>query len=374
MMADDQPGHSAEPTQPAPWKPPAKHPILIVVIMLLAAAAVLAILAAWQLPPFDSGGPRTDNAYIEGTTTSISTQVGGYVTQVLVPDFAQVKAGQLLVVIDDASYRAKSMQAQAGLDEARAQLANNRQQEASARATLEGKVAALGSARAQLVNATLVLRRDEDLVVDGSVARRERDTAQASFHQMQAGERQAAADVDIARQNVRSVQVQRDVLAAQVGQARAALFSADIDLARTRIRAPQDGQLSEVRVRVGALAATGAPLFTLVPPAKWVIANYKEQQTHGVRVGQAAHFTVDGLDGQQFRGVVERIAPATGAVFAGVSASANTGNFVKVPQRLGIRIAIFADQPAVDRLRPGMSVEARIDTVAPHTAPVGRDR
>jgi multidrug resistance efflux pump len=352
----------ADHTPPEHWSPPARRPATVIMIIVLAILAVIAILSAWRLPPFTSGGPRTDNAYVDGTTTVIAPQVNGTVSRVLVRDYAHVRAGQLLVLIDDSSYRARAMQAGAALDQARAQLSTNAQTLASARAALEGKVAALDAAQADRANAAANLARDNDLVTDGSVSRRERDQAAATDSQAQAAVNQARAAVDIARQDVRTAQVQRAGLEAQVAQAGAQLYGARVDLARTRITAPQDGQLSEVRVRTGALAAPGTQLFTLVPPARWVIANYKERQTHGLRVGQRATFTVDALGGRRFDGFVERIAPATGAIFAGTSPGAQTGNFVKVPQRIGVRIAIPRGQPLAERLRPGMSVETWIDT------------
>ena len=345
------------------WSPPGKHPFVVILIIVLIVTAVMAILAAWRLPPFSEGGPRTDNAYIHGDTTVIAPQVSGAVAHVLVRDYEHVRAGQLMVLIDDSSYRAKSMQAQASLDQARSQLANNVQQLASARATLEGKQAALGSARAQYDNAAVDLKRDNALVGDGSVARRERDQAEATYRQALASVHQAQADVDIATQDIKSVQVQRDGLQAQVASAAAQLDGANVDLGHTRIFAPVDGQLSEVSVRVGAYVSSGTQLFSLVPPVHWVIANYKERQTDGVRVGQHASFTVDALGGERFDGFVQRVAPATGSEFSAIKPDNSTGNFVKVPQRIGVQIAIGGGQPLADRLRPGMSVETWIDTV-----------
>jgi len=120
--------------------------------------------------------------------------------------------------------------------------------------------------------------------------------------------------------------------------------------------------LGEVGVRLGQYVTNGTQLTTLVPPDLWVIANYKEAQTAYVAVGQQASFTVDALDGTRFMGRVERLSPATGSEFAVLKPDNATGNFVKVPQRIGVRIAIDPDQTMMARLRPGMSVEAVVDT------------
>jgi multidrug resistance efflux pump len=137
---------------------------------------------------------------------------------------------------------------------------------------------------------------------------------------------------------------------------------AQINLDNTTVRAPSDGQASEVSVRQGQYVAAGSQLLYVVPPQLWVIANFKETQTAQVRTGQPARFTVDGLGGAALTGKVLEIAPATGSEFSVLKADNATGNFTKVVQRLPVKIAIDADQPLAARLRPGMSVIAHVDT------------
>lgn len=149
---------------------------------------------------------------------------------------------------------------------------------------------------------------------------------------------------------------------AAVAIARAALQLAEIDLSNTRILAPRDGQLGQVGARQGAYVNAGAQLTAIVPAELWVIANLKETQMAQVAVGQSAMLTVDGLDNARLRGHVERIAPATGAEFSVLTPDNATGNYVKVAQRIPVRIRLDPDQPLVARLRPGMSVVASIDT------------
>jgi multidrug resistance efflux pump len=128
------------------------------------------------------------------------------------------------------------------------------------------------------------------------------------------------------------------------------------------VRAPESGRLSEVGVRVGQYVTAGSQLMFLVPPETWVIANYKEAQTARMAVGQPASFTVDGLANARLTGHVERLSPAAGSEFAVLKADNATGNFTKVPQRIAVRIKIDPGQPLAARLRPGMSVQTRIDT------------
>ncbi len=337
------------PPPPAPvWHPPLRYPRTTVAIVLLAVIAVLAILWAWGLPPFGGGIEVTDNAYVRGRTTVIAPQVSGYVVAVPVHDYDQVRAGQVLVQIDDSIYRARLAQAQASLAAAIAALANSDQARAS-------RTAALANAQAQLLHARADMARVNDLVRDGSVSVRERDQTLAALAQAQAGGQ-------IAVQDIRTVDVGRAGLKAQADAARAQARLAQIDLEHTIIRAPEAGQLGEVGVRLGQYVTNGTQLFSLVPPDRWVIANYKEDQTAHMAPGEPATFRVDALDFMRFHGHVERLSPAAGSEFSVLKPDNATGNFVKVPQRIGVRIALDPNQPGAARLRPGMSVETRIDT------------
>jgi multidrug resistance efflux pump len=344
------------------WRPGPRHPVVIATIVLVAIGAVLAILAAWGLPPFRVSTESTDNAYVRGRTTVIAPQVSGYVVAVLVKDYAQVSAGQILVRVDDLTYRARVEQARANVAAAEANLANNVQAHASRVAAIASQVAAIENAKAQLVRARADMERAGALVSDGSISIRERDQTLAALRQAEAQVPQAEATRDIARQDLRTVDVGRSGLEAQVAAARAQLNSAQIDLDHTVIYAPETGQLGEVGVRLGQFVTNGTQLMALVPAERWVIADYKEAQTAHMASGQPASFTVDALGGERLTGHVERLSPAAGSEFAVLKPDNATGNFVKVPQRIGVRIAIDPGQALEARLRPGMSVTARIDT------------
>ena len=344
------------------WRPRPPSPLGLVVIVVLALAGMGAILAAWRLPPFATANEATDDAYVRGRTTVIASQVTGYVTQVLVRDFEEVRAGQPLVRIDDRIYRSRVDQAAAQVASAQATLANAAQSERSRAASLEAQDAAVENARAQLMRAQADMRRVDDLATDGSVSLRERDQVLAALRQAQAGVRQAVAAREIARQDVRTVEVGRGGQQAAVEGAEAARRLAQVDLGNTLIRAPETGRLSEVGVRLGQYVSAGTQLMFLVPPETWVIANYKEAQTARMAVGQRASFTVDALAHARLTGRVERISPAAGSEFSVLRPDNATGNFTKVPQRIAVRIRVDPGQPLAARLGPGMSVEARVDT------------
>ncbi|MDB5445560.1 MAG: secretion protein HlyD [Phenylobacterium sp.] len=344
------------------WRPKPHSPWVIAGVVVLALAVVLTILAAWRLPPFGLATQTTENAYVHGRTTVIAPQVSGYITRVLAKDYAQVAAGQVLATVDDRIYRARVEQAQANLAAAEASLANSAQAHASRAAGVAGQDANAENAKAQLLRATADMARATDLATDGSISVRERDQTLAALRQAEAQVHQAKAAQDIARQDLRTVDVGRRGLEAQVAAAQAQLHAASVDLENTVIRAPEAGQVGQVGVRLGQYVTNGTQLLSLVPPDKWLIADYKEAQTARIAPGQRATFTVDGLGGARLTGRVEQLSPAAGSEFAVLKPDNATGNFVKVPQRIGVRIGIDPGQPAAARLRPGMSVEVRIDT------------
>lgn len=347
---------------PRGWAPPRRGLKVTLILAGVILAGALIALYAWGLPPFRRTVQTTDNAYVRGQTTIIAPQVSGYVVEVLVQDFQQVRKGQPLVRIDDRIYRQRVEQAQANLAAQRATLANAQQSLRSGQASVSGQAAAVASAEAQLLRAQADMRRVDDLVAQGSVSLRERDQTRAALRQAEAAVQQARAQRAIAQEQVRTVQVGRGSLEAGVANAEAALRLARIDLDNTVVRAPRDGELGEVGVRLGQYVTAGTQLLFLVPPTVWVVANYKEAQTARMAPGQRATFNVDALAGAELRGRVERISPAAGSEFAVIRPDNATGNFVKVPQRIAVRIAVDPGQPLAARLRPGMSVEAHVDT------------
>ncbi|MEE4105916.1 HlyD family secretion protein [Pseudomonas viridiflava] len=355
---------------PAPLKSPVtsrpssrrKRIISSVLFGVVALAGVLIVLYAWQLPPFTSPIQSTENAQVRGQTTLISPQLSGYVYEVPVQDFQFVKTGDLLVRLDDRIYKQRLDQALAQLDVQKASLANNLQQRRSAEATIVQRQAQLQNTIAQSRKSAADLRRNQALVTDGSVSKSELDVTRAADAQASAAVAEAKATLQIAREDLQTVIVNRGSLEASVANAEAAIQLARIDLDNTRIVAPRDGQLGQIGVRLGAYVNSGAQLMALVPERRWIIANMKETQMADVRLGQSVSFTVDALDDQTMHGRVQRISPAAGSEFSLLPADNATGNFVKISQRIPVRIVVDDDQPMLDRLRPGMSVVVSIDT------------
>lgn len=325
-------------------------------------AGILLVLWAWHLGPFATAVVTTDNSYVRGQITVMAPQVNGHVARVLVSDFQEVTANQPLIQIDDRIYRERVRQAEARHDQARARLANAEQELAQNRAAIGARRAEAAAARAEYAQAANEEKRFNQLAGSGSVSLSDRDRARANASVANAHVETAKAQIDIAEQAAIATEVSQTALKAEVKMAEAELALARIDLENTTIRAPRDGQLGEVSVRLGQYVAAGSQLLFLVPDTIWVTANFKETQTSAVRIGQRAEFSVDGLDDRRFTGTVEHISPATGSEFSVLRSDNATGNFTKVVQRLPVRIAIDAGQPDMERLRPGMSVVTRIDT------------
>lgn len=352
------------PPNPAATEPRSRRVRVLssLIFASIALVGVAIVLYAWQLPPFSSHIESTENALVRGQVTIIGPQLAGYVFEVPVQDFQFVKAGDLLVRLDDRIYRQRLNQALAQVQVQKTALANNLQQRRSAEATITQRQAAVADSEAQARKGAADLGRNQNLISDGSVSRRELDVTRAANAQALASVAQAKAALAIAREDLQTVIVNRDSLAANVANAEAAVELARIDLDNTRILAPRDGQLGQVGVRLGAYVNSGAQLMALVPDTLWVMANMKETQMADVRIGQPVTFTVDALNHLHLRGHVQRISPATGSEFSLLQADNATGNFVKIAQRIPVRITVDPDQDGAHRLRPGMSVVVSIDT------------
>lgn len=334
------------------------------VALAIGLAGLTLVLYAWRLPPFANSVEFTENAYVRGQVTIIAPQLAGYVAEVPVQDFAEVRAGQLLVRVDDRIFEQKREQARAALATQLAGLANSDQQRRSAEARLRSSEAGIEGAEAALKTAEANWARVEPLRERGVVTQSGADQSLLTLEQARAGLSTAKAAAEVSRQDIQSTIVGKQSLEAAVEGARAALHLAEIDLQNTKVLAPQDGRLGEVGARIGQYVAAGTQLMALVPDQIWVVANFKETQLAGMRVGQPVGLRVDALQNARLTGHIERFSPATGSEFSVLKADNATGNFIKIAQRLPVRIRIDKEQALAGRLAPGMSVVVSVDTAA----------
>lgn len=330
------------------------------IALILGAAGALLLLFAWSLPPFSAATPRTENAYLRGAVTMIAPQVAGYVTAVEVRDFQTVAQGDVVARIDDRIPRQKLAQAEAHLASAHAALKVSEQDVLSAQAVARAAEAGVAAAGSALENAQSQAARSGQLLDRGVTSQSSSDQVQLALQQAQAARTEAQAQLDVQTEAIRSATVALDARRADIASAEAAVELARIELENTVIHAPADGTLGQVSVHLGQYVTPGTALVPHVGTELWVVANFRETAMAGLAPGRGVSFTVDALDDRALRGHVAELSPATASEFSLMAASAASGNFTKIAQRLPVRIAIDADQDRTG-LRPGMSVVVRAD-------------
>ena len=321
-----------------------KHKIAIAV----AAVAALGVLAYLALPGlFGRAGEQTTNdAFIAADYTLVAPRVAGFIKEVLVEDNQQVKAGQLLALIDDRDLRAAAQAADAETLVAKAQLQN-------ARATLDRQSsviaqaqAALSAAQAERAFAEHELNRYNHLAGVGAGTVQNAQQARTRIDQASARLATATAALAAERKQVEILTAQRDAAEGGLKRAQAALEMASYELSYTRIVAPVDGMVGERAVRVGAYVTPGSKILAVVPLQQaYVLANFQETQLTAMHAGQVVEVRVDSLGGETLHGRVESLAPATGVTFAAVKPDNATGNFTKVVQRIPVKILLEPNQP-----------------------------
>ncbi len=331
-------------------------------MLLVLIVGITIILWAWRIGPFHTEIEQTDNSYVKGKTTILSSQINGYIKDVLVKDFDQVKQGQVLMHIDATTYDQKVTQAVSGVEQAENSLANQTQAIAQRQADVVAAQAKLDQVKAQYDLSIAQLKRYQKLGDSGAASKSEQDKAAADAQNNLALLKQAQANILVAQEALKTAQVAQAGLKAQVNSAQAQLDQANTTKDYSTIVAPLDGQLGEVNPRVGQYVAAGTQLLYLIPKQTWVIANFKETQIANMKIGQKAYFTVDAMNHQKFTGHVEQISPAAGSEFSVLKPDNATGNFTKVVQRIAVRIAIDPNQKGIENLRPGMSVISSVDT------------
>ena len=344
--------------------------------LLMVGLAVVAVAggAAFILAPRNT--VSTEAAYVQADSSSVAPRVRGLIAEVLVAHNQTVRKGDPLVRIDPEEFDARVAGAEADLQDAeaallaaRAALTSLAADEALAAATVRSARTSIASADAQNVRAQADRARFEDLLASGTVARRDAEERRAAAVSAQSDADRTRAELDVRRNQATVVSARREVLMANVasaeasvGRARAALDLARQDQANAIVRAPIDGVVGDRQAEPGDYVQAGTRLMTIVPATGlYVTANFKETQTGRMRAGQAADVEIDALPGVRLHGVVDSFAPGSGSSFALLPFEPGTGNFTKVVQRVPVRIRLDPGQPALARLRPGLSTTVKVD-------------
>ena len=349
-------------TSPSVSKPPRSRRGLLIGVVTVTAIGAAALW--WR----GRGVETTDDAFIQADITMVAPRVPGTVTAVHVADNQPVQAGALLFELDTADYQARLRQAEANLAAAQAQQlaadADLRITRTSAPAGVAQARAALRAAQAQAQRAQADVARYESLYAKDEISRQTLDQALATARALQAQAEQAAAQLDGAQtspQQTAAREAQLAAAGAAVAQAQAALDQARLQLSYTRITAPTAGRVTRKNLQPGSQLAAGAPVLALVSTTPWIVANFKETQLHQMRVGQPVAVKVDAYPGRTFQARVDSLQAGTGSAFSLLPAENASGNYVKVVQRVPVKLLFDPAPPADLHLVPGMSVVPRVN-------------
>jgi len=359
------------------------------IVVLLAVAVIATITRNWNAWEGGHVEQVTNDAYVRGDLTPLSTKVAGLVREVKVNDYQSVRKDELLVQLDDDDYKAQVAQAAAGVEAAKAALENNLRQRQLQDARIDRSLAGVDQANAQIVAAQAgkeavqadVVRtraertRQEALLKTNSATQQKVEQAVADEQRYTA--QFASRDADLVqahtllhsnelavvaeRRSKTVLESQETQLIADLHAKEAALAVAQVNLGYTRIVAPAEGTVGERQVRPGQLVAPGTQVMTFVENIRWVQANFRETQLTNIKIGDPAEIRVDIYPGQVVKGRVLEIAPASGSQFALLPPDNATGNFTKVVQRVPVKIALD-DSPLASRLRPGLSALVTVTT------------
>jgi membrane fusion protein (multidrug efflux system) len=375
----------AAPRRGASWQ----NYLTPVFVVLLALAVLITLTRNWNAWEGDKAEQVTDDAYVRGDLTPLSTKVAAIVRAVDVSDYQQVHKGDLLVELQDDDYRAQVDQAKAAVEAARAGIEENLRQRQlqdsriakalagidQAKAQIAAAEAGKEAVQAQLIRARSERKRQEGLYQAHATTEQNLEAAVAAEGNLSAQLSSRDADLNQAQTMLRSSEIaaeaerrskavlesQETQLQADLHAKQASLAAVQVNLGYTKIYAPDNGTVGERQVRPGQLVSPGTQVISFVALSKWVQANYRETQLTNVKIGDPAEIRIDEYPGQLIRGKVVEIAPASGSQFALLPPDNATGNFTKVVQRIPVKIALD-DSTLATKLRPGLSVVATVRT------------
>jgi membrane fusion protein, multidrug efflux system len=346
------------------------------VVSAIGAVLLAAVLGAGYLYVDLAGHfQSTDDAFIAARQSTLAPKVSGYITAVPVTDNQHVEAGNVIARIDDRDYRTALEQAEAQVAAAQASIENIDAQLDVQQAQIAASQAQVDLAQAALVFAEQQAARYEHLEQTGYGTVQNSQQYTSQLHQQQATLLSAQATLHLAQRQVEALKAQRKSAVAGLAQAQAQRDQAQLNLSYTTVTAAQPGRVVNLGAAVGQFAQSGTSLATFVPDQIWVTANFKEIQLDHMRPGDAATLKIDAYPGRTIRGHVDSVQPGSGTAFSLLPAQNATGNYVKIVQRVPVKIVM--DNPPTDvALGPGMSVvpTVRVDATPALFERLGRFR
>jgi membrane fusion protein, multidrug efflux system len=348
-----------------PGTPPRRGRRRIALIVALVVVGIIAFIA-YDYWIANAGYESTDDAYIDGNAVVVAPRISGAIVALDITDNQFVHKGDPLVHIDPRQYLIDEESAKATLATAQGQLAGLKYAAEVARknfpAALQIAQAQLASAKANLVKAEADYKRQQALPAQATT-QQDIDTATANWHQAEAQVQQAEAEVQQAepvQQKIGQSDSQVAEFTGQVGQAQAKVDQADLNLHFTVVRAPQDGWVTKRNVEVGNYVTPGQQIMSLVSPQIWITADFKETQLTDMRPGQKVEISVDAYPGLKLEGHVDSVQQGTGSKFTAFPPENATGNFVKIVQRVPVKIVIDKGLDPNRAMPLGLSVEPRV--------------
>ncbi|WP_246686723.1 HlyD family secretion protein [Mesorhizobium sp. B2-4-19] len=296
----------------------------------------------------------TDDAFIDARTVTVSAEIAGRITDITVTDNQPVKKGDVLLRIDDSDYRASLEQADAGVAAAQAEISNIAAQIQAQSSKIDAAQKQVALAQAAFDFAKAEDQRNRELLTKGTVTQQQAQQAASTLRQDQATLDSAEAEVAAAKSQVSVMRAQTKSSEAKLRQAQATEDQAKTALTRTTITAPMAGRATSISAALGTYTQPGQVLMMFVPDEVWVKANFKETQLDLMRAGQPVDIGIDAYPGKTFHGHVDSVQAGSGTAFSLLPAENATGNFVKVVQRVPVKI-VFDNPPDV-LLGPGLSV------------------
>ncbi|SNC77288.1 membrane fusion protein, multidrug efflux system [Hymenobacter gelipurpurascens] len=336
-----------------------KRPIILIILALV---LLVGGYFGWQRYQFGQAHEETDDAQVEGDVYPILPRVSGPVLEVKVEDNQPVKKGDVLVTVDPADYQQRVNAAEAALAAAQANVVAARAGVGTASANVSSAQSAIGVSDANRARLQKDLKRSEFLRKEDIIPQSEYDAVQANLKSTSAQRATAQQQVRVAQQQVTAARQQIAVAEAVVKQRQADLDNAKLQLSYATITAPGNGIISKKGVQPGQVVSPNQQLMGIVASDRtWVVANFKETQLENMRVGQPVTIEVDAYPNEEFTGKIESLSAATGARFALLPPDNASGNFVKVTQRVPVKIVLDKVDPE-HPLRAGMSVTATVKT------------
>jgi len=324
-------------------------------------ALIAAISVAGLYVDYSAHFATTDDAFIAARQFAVAPKVPGYLTSVPVTDNQHVVKGDVIARIDQRDYRVALAQAEAAIAAAQANIANVAAQIEVQKAQIAASETQVKLSEARLVYAQQQAERYGTLTKEGWASHQTGELALSELYQQQAAVSNAQATVTVARRQLSALEAQRNTAQANLQEAEARRDQASLNLSYTTVTAAQPGKIVQLGAAVGQLAQAGTALSMFVPDEIWVVANFKETQLDAMRPGQPVSFGIDAYPGREIHGHVASVQPGSGTAFSLLPAENATGNYVKIVQRVPVKVVI--DQAPTDvALGPGMSVVPTVRT------------